>query len=364
MKLKLDAPYNSLSFGQITYGITKELFARNTDLLIYPKMGQVDLAAFDTISEPFKHKFQYATQNGFKQFDPNIPSLQIWHINGAQYKLSRRNFLLTFHETSQITEEEKNILNSFDKIFVTSTYSKNIMENYGVTVPIIYTPMGTDVEQYHKLNKKYYDDPITCWGIIGKAENRKKTKQAIQGWCSQFAGNPAHRLHLFVQNPFLTDKMNAIYADIFEGKPQPPNVIINGFQQQNSLINDAINSFDIIIDMSGAEALSLPSLIAVSLGKHAVVHNCTAMKDWANAENSVLVESSGMEPVYDGIFFQPGQPFSQGNIYTWDQKDYAAALQTALSRVKANKVNEAGKLLADKYSFKNGVDIILKEING
>ena len=50
---------------------------------------------------------------------------------------------------------------------------------------------------------------------------------------------------------------------------------------------------------------------SVAMGKHSVTLNASGYKQWANEENSVLVNPSGKVPVYDGMFFHEGQPYNQ-----------------------------------------------------
>ena len=71
------------------------------------------------------------------------------------------------------------------------------------------------------------------------------------------------------------------------------------FMPKNAVYNDYLNSGDIVIGMSGGEGWGLPEFHSVGLGKHAVMLNATAYKEWATSENSVLLEPSGKIEVYD-----------------------------------------------------------------
>ena len=71
---------------------------------------------------------------------------------------------------------------------------------------------------------------------------------------------------------------------------------------KNEMYNDFLNSSDVVLGMSGGEGWGLPEFQSACLGKHAVLLNASAYKDWANEENAVLVEPSG-NAMYDGVFF-------------------------------------------------------------
>lgn len=355
---------NPLSFGYITYGIAKEFWKRKIDFNFFPISNNIDWSCFDKTDENFKNYINTSTQNAWKKFSINDKSFRIWHINMSWHKLSKKeNYLLVFHELDKLTDEEVNILNSFDKIFVTSSFSKNIFEDYGVKSPVIYVPMGIDTEVFYNTNKPRPFKDIIVSSIFGKFEKRKSTAKTIQTWISKYGNNPKFKLHCFVTNPFFKpEQMNNIYAQIFNNQPKPFNVDLFPYLPTNSQLNEAYNSTDIVIDMSCAESISLGSLNCLGLGKHGIIHNNTGMKDWANEKNSVLIKTSGKEPAYDNIFFQEGQKVNQGNIYTWNQEDFIPAFEEAVRRFELNPINEEGKKLVDTYSFKIGADIITKEI--
>ena len=73
----------------------------------------------------------------------------------------------------------------------------------------------------------------------------------------------------------------------------------------NSEMNDLMNSIDIDLSgLSNREGWNLPSFNATALGKWSIVSNCSAHKDWATNENSILVETIGKQPCYDNFFFK------------------------------------------------------------
>jgi hypothetical protein len=358
----LQCAINGLSFGAISVGITYELFKRGISPNLFPISNNLDLSVFDKVPEDYKQYIQSCVGKSLRSFNREQKGLSVWHVNGSHTTISKESYLLTFHECDTLTPVEINILNSYEKIFVTSTHSVKTFKSCGVERPVIYCPMGFDNVHYSKINKKFYEDGVTM-GLFGKFESRKCTKKVIQAWLKKFGGNRNFRLHCHVTNPFFKpEDMNNIYADIFQGKPPPFNVILYGFQQTNSLFNQAINACDIVLDMSGAETISLPSLTAVALGKHAVLHKCSGIEDWATKENSVLIEPSGITPIYDGVFFHPNTDYNQGNILTWNEDEFLAGCDEAIKRYVNNPVNETGFKLQKSYSYEVGVNIMLKEM--
>jgi hypothetical protein len=132
--------------------------------------------------------------------------------------------------------------------------------------------------------------------------------------------------------------------------------------QKNSLYNDYLNSSNIILGLSGGEGWGLPEFQSVALGKHSVILNATGYKDWANEENSVMVQPNGKRDVYDGVFFHKGQQFNQGNTFTFDDDEFIEGCEKAIERYKSNPVNEEGIKLQEKFTYKNTVDKIIEAI--
>ena len=131
---------------------------------------------------------------------------------------------------------------------------------------------------------------------------------------------------------------------------------------KNTLYNDFLNSADVILGMSGGEGWALPEFQSVAMGKHAVILNVSAYKEWANESNSVLVNPSGKIPVYDGMFFQEGTPYNQGNIYDFDEDEFIEACEKVIERVKASRVNKEGLSLQEEFTYEKTTDSILEKI--
>jgi hypothetical protein len=115
--------------------------------------------------------------------------------------------------------------------------------------------------------------------------------------------------------------------------------------------------------MSGGEGWGLPEFQSVSIGKHAIILNAHAYKEWANEENSVLVEPNGKIEAYDGMFFQKGSQYNQGNIFDFNQDDFLSACDKAVDRVKLNRSNAKGLELQAKFSSEKLAQNVLNIIN-
>lgn len=368
--LSLNLPINSVSFGQVSTALLREIRQGNNgeEPLIYPIGGSADLSSQPEDQE-FANWINRACQNFAKKHDAKKPILKLWHLNGSLERLSEKQVLLTFYELDSPTETEINIARNQTKLLVTSHYTKNILNKAGLdNVEVV--PLGFDAANFRRLEKNYFSDGRIVFNLTGKLEKRKGHKNVIKAWIKRFGGDRRYSLQCAVYNPFLVRQQpngqvvdfnpHAI-NDILEGKQPPFNVDFLPHFGKNSLYNDYLNSANIVIGM-GTEGWGLPEFHSVAIGKHAVILDCAAHQEWACPENSVLVKPSGMIPVYDNVFFKEGQDFNQGNIFTFDEESFIHGCEQAIKRVESDKKNAAGLELQEKFSMKNSLIKILSHV--
>jgi hypothetical protein len=355
-RLNLSVPFSHLSLAQVSFNIVRELYRRKVQCAIFPR-GNVDLSAF-TVDKTFGGWLEQSVNNRYKKVDRKVPTLNIWHINGSEFRLSDKQYTLSFHETDSPTEHEVNIVNQQDFTFFSSSWSVDNFRSYGAQ-NVGFVPLGLD-EDFKPTSIPTRD--TIHWICVGKYEEmRKMTTLKIQAWIKKYGGNRAHQLTLCVNNPFFRpEDMNALYQRAFNGN-KPFNVNVLPHLKTNAEMNQLYNSADIDISgISRSEGFNIPAHTATALGKWSVVTNVTAHKDWATAENSILIEPTGMVPAVDNIFFHKGAPFSQGNFYDFTIDSIVEAFDRA--EKKAKIPNESGRNLATEQTYKRTVDQILVKI--
>lgn len=359
MSFNLELPINSLSFGQVSVGVLRELYKRKINPNIFP-IGQVDMKSY-LIDKDFAGWLQQNIAEADSRYSFNIPSIKLWHIMGSHSKLSKYNVLWTAHETDMATETESNLCNSFSKVLFTSKYSQDVFkEKIGEKAG--YCPNYFDDLHFFRTNQKYVNsDKVVIFGLFGKMENRKNTINTMITWANQYGNNKDYRLNCAIFNPFLLpDVQSNQITSAFKGQV-PWNISFQPFQEKNIDYNNILNSVDIdITGLSGAEGFNLPLLTSLCLGKQAVVLNEHAHKDYCDEDNSILVNSSGKKPIYDGQFFKEGAKYNQGNMYNFSIEDASEAMRKAVTVAKSRNVN--GELLKDKFSVSKTVDTLLNNI--
>lgn len=359
MRLLVNAPINGLSFGNVSVNILRELFKKNIDLVFFPIGDKAEMDAYDKIDSDFVKYLQSATNDRYSKISKDIPSLKLWHIFGSETRYSKNQSLFTFHEVSEVTSIEKNLLKLQDNIFVSSNYTKNIFNLNGLN-NVTHVPLGFD-NDFQITNKTYLQDKIH-FGILGKFENRKNTARIIKSWLKLFGNKPEYQLSCAITNPFLDKaRFQNELLKVLEGKNYN-NLNFVPYMQTNSEVNDYLNSIDIDLGgLSGAEGWNLPSFNATALGKWSVVINATAHKDWATKDNSILIEPSSLKDCYDDIFFKKGQSFNQGQFFDISDQEMDDAILKSLSYAKTP--NPEGLKLQKQFTYEKTVETILCAIS-
>ena len=357
MKLILEAPFNSLSFGNVALNIVRELQRRDVELGIFP-IGEPDLGAYD-LSDDLKKYLEEGINKRWDIIDASIPSLKIWHLNGSDNRKTKDQYLFTFYECNEPTDLEITLCGLQDKTFFSCLSAEDHFKEKGLSNTQV-IPLGFD-EDFKATDKTYLKDVIH-FGLMGKFEKRKHTQKIIQTWLKKYGNNPKYQLSCCVTNRhFQPDQMQGIWAETLKGENYS-NLNVIPPLAKNSEVNEFLNAIDIdLTGLSGGEGWNLPAFNATCLGKWSIVLNCTSHKDWATKENSIMIDPSGEMPVEDGVFFSKNSPFNQGTFYTWTEEEAIKAMEKAESKV--GKVNTEGQKLRDKFTYSKTVDSILKCIN-
>lgn len=352
MKILVEAALNSLSFGNVSYNIIRELFDKGHEVGIFPIGEQVDLSAY-SVPDDLSNKIQNSIDSRFDYLSKDIPSLKIWHLNGSENRKNPNQYLYTFYECSEPTEIERKLCKAQTKTIFSSSYSADIFGADSV-------PLGFDKDFFN--TQKTYLNEVVHFGLMGKFEKRKRTGEIIKAWAKKYGNNNKYQLTCCITNPFFKkDEMSHVLNAVLEGK-QYTNINFLPFLKKNSEVNDLLNAIDIdLTGLSGGEGWNLPSFNATCLGKWSVVLNATSHKDWATKDNSILVEPTGKFDCYDSKFFIKGSPFNQGQFFDCDEDTIISAMEQAESKV--GQVNTEGQKLAENMSYSKTVDGILSHIS-
>ena len=358
MSLTLNLPINQVSFGQVSIGIMRELFNRNTKALWYPCHNQFDLSS-EKDSEAFERWLKYCVTNFHVKHNRDNKSFKLWHLNGGMESITKDQVLLSFYELDEPTPAEVNVVKNNYKVLFSNQEAVDIFKNKGCD-NVGYIPLGFDSENFKKVNREVEEDKV-IFSVVGKFEKRKHHEKVIKAWLKKYGDDKRYALHCAVWNPFMSQEQNeSIVQNLLEGK-RYFNIVFNGFMQSNEQYNHFLNSSDVVLGMSGGEGWGLPEFQSVCVGKHAVILNCCGYKSWATEENSVLVEPKGKIKAYDGMFFNEKADWNQGSIHDFSEDDFIDGCEKVIKKVEASRENAQGLKLAEEFSYSKMVDQIIKE---
>mgnify|MGYP001263023394 CR=1 FL=1 len=365
MSYALNVPINQVSFGQVSTCLLKEIFYKSLfdpdsdQSSIFP-VGQINLQNLASDDQDFYNWLQGKINNNVINHSRKNPALKLWHLNGGFESVSERQVLFTFYELDSPTTIEKNIAKDL-RLVVSSRYTQEIFKEHGIESG--YVPLGFDKNTFQKIDKEYHPAERIVFNVVGKLERRKNHDKIIKAWLKKYGNNKKYFLQCSIHNPFMNEEQNTrAQQSLTEGKSYF-NLAFLKYMQSNAAYNDYLNSADIVIGMSGGEGWGLPEFQSVGLGKHAVILNAHAYKDWATPENAVLVEPSGKTEVYDGFFFRQGAPFNQGNIFSFEEDAFIEGCEQAIKRVESSKENSEGLKLQEEFTYEKTLEMLLAEVN-
>ena len=359
MDLVFKCPINALSFGNVSFNLLKAMFRANMNIAVFPH-GDITVDSYGQQSNDFKVWLEEAINKRYLKVDRDVPTLQMWHLNGSENRITSNQTLYTFYELDSPTEVELNLARLQDSVvFSSKSAKKHFSSDSRLEGSVHNAPLGFDTD-FHKVEKTYMPGKVH-FGLMGKFEKRKHTAKIIKGWIKRYGNNYNYQLTCCITNPFYKkEQMESEIANILEGK-RYGNVNFLPFMPQNAQVNDYLNSINIDLGgLSGAEGWNLPSFNATCLGKWSVVLNASSHRDWATKENSILLDPNGKEPVYDNIFFKEGADFNQGSIYTFDEDEMIFAMEKA--ETLCNQENTEGLKLAKEFTYDRTLKDILSSV--
>lgn len=351
-----DGALNNLSFGQVGVAILREAYVRGLQPNVFPLNSTVDISA-QKPDEKFNQWLGHCINKAQKDHQRSQMAIKLWHIsNSLQSYSATDSRLLTFFELDSLTPLEINVLRNQQKVYVTSNYTKSVFKTFGVESQ--YIPLGFDSHNFYPLEKRPKIEGATSWLMHGKWEQRKGHAQMLKNWVKKYGNNRAHRLNLSIANTFLKpEHMSAVINETLEGK-QYWNLNFLPWSATNAEYNAVLQSSDIVLSCSRGEGRDLPCYHATAMGAWPVALRAHAYLDFLNDENAILINPNGKMPAADGVFFAQNGPINSGNLFTWDDNEFVAAMELAEKKA-ATGLNVNGMKLQE-LTYADTLDALLE----
>lgn len=352
-KININCPIGKTGYGITSLNIVKNLNMLNLDISLFPIGSNMELN-----DENEKQLFESLIKNN-SHFDRNAPCLKIWHQYDLAYRVgSGHYYSFPFFEIDKLNPREIHQINSCDTIFTASEWSKSILLNNGVNIPISVTPLAVDTQIFSPPPKIKINNGNYIFCHIGKWEKRKSQDFLLQAFENAFDINDKVELWLLPFNPFLKPEEEKEWLQLVENNKLKNKIKIFGRLPTQYHLCELIFYTDCGIFLSRAEGWNNEILEFMALNKPVIATNYSAHTEYLNKDNSFLIDVDELELANDGKWFH-----GEGN---WAKLGDKQMEQTVYSMRKVYtdniQTNSTGLDTAHKYSWNNTANLINKTL--
>ena len=348
----INAPISYLGYGVCGYNICKTL-AENNMLTAIHTIGDPEHELYKELSAyDWRQKYTY-------ELDPVV---RIWHQHDVHPRLNAdcSHIGFPFFELDTLTHVERLSMNACDKIYVASEWAKQVCLDNGISIPICVVPLGVDRNIFNE--HKNVSTSSTVFFNCGKWEVRKGHDILKMAFEKAFSPNDNAELWMMCEIPFPSlAHVNQHWNNLYLNTNHKIRIIPR--QAGHSGVYNIMRKIDCGIFPARAEGWNLEALEVLSCGKHLIITNYSAHTEYANSENSMLVQVDNLETAQDGVWFN-----GQGN---WakieqDQIDQMVEYMRRVHKAKQEQrlgTNWAGVETAKFFSWSNTIQKIQEGLN-
>ncbi len=354
MDINLSCPINQLGYGVVGLNVFLNLQKKH-NVALWP-IGPIDCeeSNYDLLKNSIEKT---------KTFNYTAPSIKIWHqFDMASHVGNGKKFGLTFFETDKIKENEVHHLNFLEKIFVTSSWAKDVLINSGIeSSKIVIVKLGVDKSLFPESKKD--DKKTTKIVCIGKWEIRKGHDLIIDIIEKTFDKDDDFKLIMCCSNPFLSQEEQNHWISFFEKSKHFDKIIVLKERLRSQVeVSKIMSGSDVGIFPYRAEAWNLELAEMLAMGKHCIATNYSGPTEFAYDAGATLIDSNGIESAYDGKWFD-----GTANWAKLDKKyisDFSAALRNIHEKKQKDEleINNSGINYFNENTWEKSCDKIIGEL--
>jgi len=347
-KINLIAPINQLGYGLVGLNILRTL-SELSEVSFWPiGTPECDPAHHDLIRTSIKNSHTP---------DFSAPCIRIWHqYDMAQFVGHGLKIGFPIFELDRFSDVEKHHLQHLDRIFVASSWAKDVCIEQDVAPEenIDVVPLGVDLNLFASTTQRKTDsDNKTVFFNCGKWEVRKGHDIIVQAFNKAFSREDNVELWMLCSNIFFSESENLEWENLYTSSNIGDKVFIIPRQQSQKEVYNIMRETDCGVFPSRAEGWNLELLEMMACGKHVIATNYSAHTEFCNKQNCLLVEARDREEAFDGKWFK-GQG-SWAKIAESEIESISKHMQSIHESKQSNSlgVNQSGLETAKKYSWKN-----------
>lgn len=352
--LNMMCAMSQTGYGITSFNIYKSLKKLDIDITLFP-IGSIQLDD-NSYSESI-----LADVNKQTSYQNSSPCFKIWHQFDLATRIGNGKFAaLTFFETDKLKPIEIHMINSLDFIFVASEWAKNILVDNGINIPIYVSRLGIDPEIFNDgVNQTVKKEPDKYIFLnIGKWEIRKGHDILVEIFNSAFSENDNVELWMVNHNPFLSEYETKAWMSLYQTSKLKDKIKILPRVPTHKQLAQLIALSDCGIFPARAEGWNneVPEFFA--LNKPVILTNYSAHTEYANENNSFLINIDNLVPAIDDKFFD-----GYGRWADFAQNQYDQCVSHMRYVYKNNiRTNLAGLETASLLTWDNTAKTIYQQI--
>ena len=356
--INLNAPINTTTGYGITSTNIWKLLREKTEVALFPIGGNINVETKDL--EPIIHN---DVGNSFKPSCKHNPNLKIWHQHDLFNRIGSGNYsALTFFELDTLNASEVASLNHPDKVFVSSSWAKTILENHNIpSGDIKVVPLGVNLDIFNPANFKTEDKPKDKYVFInvGKWEIRKGHDLLVNIFNEAFTEQDNVELWMINHNPFLNEQQTRQWQQVYKTSKLGNKIRIFPRINTHLELASVMNNADCGIYLSRGEGWNNEVMETMALNKPVILTDYSAHTQYSTKHNSYLVDVDSTEAANDGIWFK-----GQGNWAKLGIPQIEQSIEYMRKVYKENiRTNPNGLKTAQKHTWQNTTDLIWKYMN-
>lgn len=341
MNINFTAPINSLSYGLVGLNVLLNLVKAGHSVAWFP-IGQTE-------APPETHEILKAAMLNGQCPDFDAPSVRLFHENSLAQHIGRgKRIGWPIFEVNSFDRTRKQHLMGQDELIVCSKWAKNVCRDNHLSMPIHVVPLGVDTNIFFPKHKVSYPDGPTYFIHIGKREYRKSQYEMLQCFEKAFQPNDNVKLIVIWGSQILQQfdpKEHARWTDLFTKSKMAHKIELIEWVGSQQEVAFHLCAADCGLFLSKSEGFNLGLLESMAMGNHNIVFNVTGPTEFITQNDTMLVESTGVEPIYDGVWFKGG------DLGTWHSFGDEQIEQTINYMRNVHVLKQAGVLSVNKNAI-------------
>jgi len=308
-------------------------------------------------------------------FDYGAPTINIWFADNLHLSTGKTRIGFPVFETDQLNEQEYHHIQNQDVLFVASEWAKSVVCSINTPInpdifvvregfnPAIFKPR--EVRESHMTigwKRPYVQN-------IGKWEGRKGHPELIEALGMLADGGFEFTFLGMWHNTFQTDWQGhadhhlarAGFRQTQGGMYDKGNVkvVLASRVESHQELANIISMCDFGVYPHMGEGWGLPILETMGSGRPVVATNYSGPTEYLHESSAVLIEPSGLRPIYDPVFFQSGR---LGNWAVVETNAVFQAMAKMLNMTNASRfaMGMAAHEIASHFTWDDSADRVIE----